>query len=196
MSVVVVVPVKAFGRAKARLADHLDAAQRSALARLLAEGVVASAAPLPVTVVCDDDGVAAWAGDRGASVAWTPGLGLNGAVDAALDALHRAGTVRAVVAHADLPFPAGLGELALASADEVLLVPDRHDDGTNVASIPLGRGFTAAYGPGSFQRHRAQAERLGLTVRVVTTEGLRWDVDDPADLQPPAHLGRLPAVAP
>jgi 2-phospho-L-lactate guanylyltransferase len=189
---VVVVPVKAFDRAKARLADRLGPAERATLARHLADGVLAASHPLPVTVVCDDDAVAAWARAAGADVAWTPGLGLNGAVDAALAELARAGVRRAVVAHADLPFPDGLPALADAGDDEALLVPDRHGDGTNVASVPLGRGFAAAYGAGSFGRHAEQCRRLGLSVRVVDAEGLRWDVDAPDDLDPPAHLGTLP----
>ena len=49
------VPVKAFAEAKARLAPALDAGQRERLARAMAEHVVAAAAPLPVSVVCDDE---------------------------------------------------------------------------------------------------------------------------------------------
>ena len=68
------------------------------------------------------------------------------------------------------------------------LVPDRHGDGTNVASIPTGVGFTFAYGPGSFRAHRAEATRLGLTLRLVADTRLGWDVDVPADLEVPAEL--------
>lgn len=188
---VVVVPVKAFDRAKGRLADALGPAEREALARRLAATVLEASRPLPVAVVCDDDDVATWARDLGAAVVWTPGLGLNGAVDAAATRLAGAGVSRAVVAHADLPFASDLGRLAVAGADEVVLVPDRRRDGTNVASVPLGRGFGFRYGPASFGRHAEEAERLGLTVRVVDDEALAWDVDGPEDLAPPPHLGTL-----
>ena len=57
-SIAVLIPVKAFADAKVRLEKVLDADARSALARRMAETVVAAAAPLPVTVVCDDDEVA------------------------------------------------------------------------------------------------------------------------------------------
>lgn len=188
---VVVVPVKAFHRAKARLSDVLGPEERSALARQMAAGVVAAAGPLPVTVVCDDDAVASWARSVGAEVSWTPGLGLNGAVDETLERLFAGGSPRAVVAHADLPFAVDLASLAEADPDEVVLAPDRHLDGTNVASVPLGRGMRASYGPGSFRRHAGLAERLGLAVRVVDDEALGWDVDRPGDLSPPAQLGRI-----
>ena len=189
---VVVVPVKAFGLAKVRLSDVLDGDQRAALARAMAGRVVAAAAPLGVTVVCDDDGVADWARAAGAAVVWTPGLGLNGAVTAAVHRLAGAGVARAVVAHADLPFAADLAALAAAEADEVVLVPDRRHDGTNVLSVPTASGFVFAYGAGSLDQHRAECARLGLRVRVVDAEHLGWDVDEPADLDVPAHLGMLP----
>ena len=62
----VLVPVKAFGRAKVRLADVLDGPARAALAREMADRVLTAAAPFPAAVVCDDDEVAAWAEGRGA----------------------------------------------------------------------------------------------------------------------------------
>lgn len=178
------VPVKAFTAAKARLAPALDAAARGALARSMATRVVAAAAPLPVTVVCDDDEVAAWARSVGAGVAWTPGRGLNGAVADGVATLGAAGVGRIVVAHADLPLASGLA--ALAAGTGVTLVPDRHGDGTNVLVLPSGTGFRFAYGPGSCAAHRAEAARLGLAVTVVESDALGWDVDVPADLAHPA----------
>jgi len=59
-TVAVLIPVKAFGAAKGRLAEVLDGQARADLARSMATIVVAAAAPLPVTVVCDDDDVDAW----------------------------------------------------------------------------------------------------------------------------------------
>ncbi|UDY37018.1 2-phospho-L-lactate guanylyltransferase [Dermatobacter hominis] len=189
---VVLVPVKSFAAAKGRLAGVLDAPTRAALARSMAEVVVAAAAPLPVVVVCDDRDVASWAQAVGATVLWTEGLGLNGAVDEGVRRLAGAGVRRVVVAHADLPFATGLSALADVDGDAVALVPDRRHDGTNVASVPTGRGFGFRYGAGSLAAHRAEAERLGLPVRVVESEVLGWDVDEPDDLRPPEHLGRVP----
>lgn len=191
---IVVVPVKAFDRAKLRLADVLDGPARAALARAMADHVLAAAAPLGVAVVCDDDVVAKWARAAGAAVVWTPGVGLNGAVAEAVRRLAGAGVDRAVVAHADLPFASGLAELAAADADEVVLVPDRRLDGTNVLSVPTGNGFEFGYGVGSFTRHRDEAVRCGLRPRVVTVEHLGWDVDEPADLDVPDHLRDLPGA--
>lgn len=182
----VLVPVKSFARAKHRLAPALDERARADLARRMASTVVAAAHELAVAVVCDDDEVADWARSVGAEVVWRPGRGLDGAVTDGVAHLAAAGVDRIVVAHADLPLADDLRPLA--AGDGVTLVPDRRDDGTNVAVVPAGAGFVFAYGPGSFARHLAEAERLGLPCAVVRRPRLAWDVDVPADLDLPADL--------
>ena len=102
--------------------------------------------------------------------------------------LAAAGASEVLVAHGDLPLARGLAQLA--GFDGVTLVPDRRDDGTNVIGLAPGCGFRFAYGAGSFARHRAEARRLGLAVRVVREPALAWDVDIPDDL--PA--GALPGA--
>ena len=178
----VVVPVKAFSRAKARLAEVRSPEERAALARSMATTVVRAAGTLPVVVVCDDDEVRTWAEGLGVEVLWTPGLGLNGAVAAGLDHLAARGVARAIVAHADLPLATDLGWLA---GEGVRIVPDRHGDGTNVISLPTGAGFEFAYGAASCAAHVAEADRLGLAVEVVPDDRLGWDVDRPDDLELP-----------
>lgn len=179
-SAAVVVPVKAFRAAKVRLAPALAPAARAALARELADVVVGAASPLPVVVVCDDDEVRDWAVAASAEVVWCPGRGLNGAVADGVASLADRGIERAVVAHSDLPLASSLAWVA--DFDGVTLVPDRRLDGTNVVAVPTGAGFEFAYGKGSFARHRAEAARCGLDVRVVEDAALGWDVDLPDDL--------------
>jgi 2-phospho-L-lactate guanylyltransferase len=185
----VIVPVKAFRAAKVRLAGTLDPGERAALARHMAEIVLLAAAPLPVVVVCDDDEVRSWAERSGARVVWCPGRGLNGAVADGVAALAAGGVGRAVVAHADLPLATRLDWVA--EFDGVTLVPDRRLDGSNVVGVPTAAGFAFSYGAGSFGRHRAEAARLGLTVRIVRDAALAWDVDLPADLAFPGAAGVL-----
>lgn len=174
------IPVKAFHEAKLRLSSALNATERANLARRMAALVVSAAAPLPVTVVCDDLEVRRWAESVGAAVVWRPGRGLNGAVSDGVERLARAGAGKVIVAHADLPLASSLAWVA--DFDGVTLVPDRHDDGTNVACIPASAGFRFGYGPGSFGRHSAEAARLHLPLRIVRDPLLGWDVDLPADL--------------
>ena len=182
----VVVPVKAFSQAKVRLAPSLEPSTRAELARAMAARVLRASRPLPAIVVCDDEEVRAWAARQGAEVLWTPGLGLNGAVEAGVAHAASQGVERVVVAHADLPLAT---ELAwLSTFDGVTLVPDRHGDGTNVACVPARAGFRFAYGPGSFSRHRTEAIRVGLAARLLPDRALGWDVDVPADLELPDDL--------
>jgi 2-phospho-L-lactate guanylyltransferase len=171
------IPVKSFADAKHRLSTTLDAPARLSLARTMAEGVVAAAHDLPVTVVCDDRDVAAWAGAIGAAVVWCAG-GLNAAVTAGVEALaHRHDHV--IVAHADLPYAR---DLTVAFGPGITLVPDRHRDGTNVICLPSACGFRFSYGPGSFARHLAEARRVSADVRVLDDPSLAWDIDTPQDL--------------
>jgi 2-phospho-L-lactate guanylyltransferase len=186
----VLIPVKAFSEAKARLAAVLPADARADLARELADRVVDAAAPLPVAVVCDDEAVATWARTRGAEVVWRPGRGLNGAVEDGVTHLGRAGVERVVVSHADLPLVTSF--LEVLADPTVVLVPDRHEDGTNVAVVPAASGFRFRYGPGSFARHRAEAARLDLGPVIVRSPRLSWDIDTAADLDLPSD----PAAAP
>jgi len=183
MRAAVVIPVKAFGAAKLRLAPALSPEARAVLAREMAGRVVAAAGDLPVTVVCDDDEVRDWAEALGARVWWTPGLGLDGAVAAGVAAVRDEGVDRVVVAHADLPLATALAHVV--GTVGVVVVPDRRRDGTNVIALPAASGFRFRYGPGSFDRHRAEATRLGLAIEVRSDVELGWDVDVPDDLRWP-----------
>lgn len=188
----VLVPVKSFAAAKGRLRGHLSDADRERLARWTAGRVVAAAAPHPVFVACDDEGVAEWAAARGAHIAWGPGLGLNGAIDAAVHDVAAAGFARVTIAHGDLPEPRGLS--GVGRHDAVVIVPDRHGDGTNVLSRPVGVVLPAQYGAGSFARHLAAALAAGSPVTVRHDPFLSVDIDTPADLRHPIVARLLPAA--
>jgi len=121
-----VVPVKAFDRAKERLAGVLNASERAALAERLATGVVTAAlqSARPVVVVCDDGATAAWATSLGAEVLRQSVHGLNAAAAEARSHLRGHSSALAIV-HADLAHPEGLAAL-LDGADRepgAVLVP-------------------------------------------------------------------------
>lgn len=179
----VLVPIKSFRNAKVRLASALPPSERAALAKRMADRVLTATGSLPVSVVCDDVDVAAFAEARHARVIWRPGLGLNAAVTDGVAQLTVDGAVEVIVAHADLPLADDLGRLAGFAG--ITVVPDRRDDGTNVVCVPTGLRFVFSYGPGSFARHRAEADRLRVPYRVLRDPRLGWDVDVPADLELP-----------
>ena len=180
----VVIPIRSFVGAKERLADRISGPARAELARLLATTVVGASSPLPVVIVSSAPEVHTWAGDMGAMTIDDPAGGLDAAAEAGCAHLTDLGFDRAIVAHADLPDASALPALvARVEARTVVLVPCHRDDGTNVVSIPLPCTFAFSYGPGSFRRHEAAAQRLGLDVEVVRRSDLAFDVDVPADYE-------------
>jgi 2-phospho-L-lactate/phosphoenolpyruvate guanylyltransferase len=186
----VLIPVKRFAAAKGRLAGILDTEQRAELARWLADRVVAAALPSPVFVACDDDGVAGWADAAGAEVLWSPGLGLNGAVDAGRATIAGKGFDHLVIVHSDIPLAHDLA--AVARPGTVGLVPDRRRGGTNVLALPLTARIPASYGAGSFARHLQLAMHGGYRVEVRVDQRLALDVDNPDDLTHPLLVHLLP----
>jgi 2-phospho-L-lactate guanylyltransferase len=190
------IPVKRFRLAKRRLAGLLDDQQRVRLAQWLAARVVAAAGPLPVFVACDDEAVATWADTVGAEVLWTPGLGLNGAVESSRTTISGKGFDHLLIAHSDLPLADGLA--TLGKPGTISLVPDRAGSGTNVLVLPVEAQISVRYGAGSFQAHLAQAltiaddRRLRLRVEVRRDRRLALDVDTPDDLAHPALGPELP----
>ncbi|MEI7547684.1 MAG: 2-phospho-L-lactate guanylyltransferase [Actinomycetota bacterium] len=194
MERVVLVPVKSFADAKARLAPLLSPAYRERLARWMAERVLAAAGELPVFVACDNDGVAEWAAAHGATVLWHPGVGLNAAVNNSLSDLRARGLDHVVVAHGDLPRARLLENTIIPGT--LTLVPDVHGDGTNVIAMPTSLAFEFAYGAGSFRRHLAQAIAVGLPVAVCRDPLLGIDIDTPSDLTHPLVQEVLPTWLP
>lgn len=175
----VVVPIRSFRGALSRLVDVLNESQRRALMRRMAARVVAAAEGYPTFVVTDDAEVAAWAGTVGATAMRVGRPGLSTAAAVAVGCLADTGIERAVVAHADLAL---VRSLRPAMGPGLTIVPDRQRDGSNVVCVPTSAGFHFAYGPDSFGRHVAEAERLGLAVTVVEDESLTTDIDHPEDL--------------
>ena len=180
--IAVVVPIKSFTAAKARLAEVLSPAARAALARQCAHTVLTAAGSLPVFVVCDDDTVAAWAREHGASVVQPPQPGLNVAAASGRLAARAAGFARVIVVHSDLPQATDLASLAERAVD-VVIVPDRHGDGTNALLLPTAGDFSFCYGPGSSAAHQAQARTVGLRYEVVERPDLALDLDTLDDLR-------------
>lgn len=175
-------PIKAFASAKARLAQVLSPEARTALAMQCATTVLAAAGELPVFVVCNDPEVAAWATQHGATVVEPPRTGLNEAVEAGRNAARQAGYARILIVHSDLPNASHLASLADVSAP-VVIVPDRHDDGTNAMVVPTDVNFKFAYGVGSCNAHCVEARRLGLRFCIVARPDLALDLDTEDDLR-------------
>jgi len=173
------VPLKSFDRAKERL--RVDPAlDVSSLVATLAADVVRSCAPVPVIVVTESPDVAAFAERLGARVHLSDAVDLNDALQRAYRSLPKR-YAHVCIVPGDLRHPSGLG--GFDPADGVTLVTDHHGTGTNLLALPGGVDFHFSFGPNSAPRHRAEAERLGLPVRVIAGGPWTWDVDHPEDLE-------------
>lgn len=189
MTVWAVIPARPSGEGKTRLAGVLGAEERQALARaMLAHVVEAVKTASNVDTICI---IGAGEGHDVRLLA-DPGQGLNPALAEAIGQAGAAGASRAVLVHGDLPqlTSRDVELLAAARKGSLAIAPDRHGTGTNALSLPLpaASGFAFAFGPDSFRRHLAEAERLGLPVETIRSPGLAHDIDEPDDLPDAAEL--------
>ncbi len=176
----VLIPIKAFSNAKVRLSGVLDPSERADLSRSLAERVIRACGGVRVWVICEDEEVEKWALQFDVQVIRNPQTGLNEAAKVGVNTLAKIGIEQVVITHADLINPVGL--LDLFQHDGIVLVPDRHHEGTNVIKLPLGIEFSFQYGPDSFARHKAEAEGCSLPVTIIENTHLGFDIDNPDDL--------------
>jgi 2-phospho-L-lactate guanylyltransferase len=198
MGLFALVPAKRFEAAKSRLGGVLDGAERAAFARRMFEHVVstlgASNAFERLAVVTDSDEVARLAEGLGALALSDPASArtLADRVDASLAELERHGATAALVVMGDLPTLTvdDVGRLVrgLQVAD-VVVAPDGRGHHTNALGLRVPAPFRTHFGDAeSLARHRETATAASLTVNVVETPGLAFDVDTEADY---ATLGRL-----
>lgn len=190
MTVWALIPVKARGRGKTRLAPALPPHERDRLVEAMLSRVIeAAAGAVDRTILLGPP--------RGAlPFIFDDGDGLNAALENALAILSRgAPPDRLIVVAGDLPRldAQDLRQLAALPACTLGIATDRHGTGTNALSLPLPKaaGFRFQYGAGSAGLHRAAAETLGLNAVTITTSGLAKDIDEPADLADAEHLFAL-----
>jgi 2-phospho-L-lactate guanylyltransferase len=184
------IPVKLLSRAKQRLAGALDGEDRPRLSEAMLHDVlsaITSQTAITGAAICSSDpSVAAIARAYGIGFIDEQTIqdsGLNAVVNATADRLAQEGVRSLMVIHGDLPLltaeELGIFVSTHLSAGEraVTLTPDRHYDGTNLLAWNPGFAFTAAYGPGSFNRHTERAVALGLNPVICELAGAAFDID-------------------
>ena len=186
-----VVPVKCLAEAKQRLAPALAPADRKRLVLAMLGDVLGVLARVPgiarTLVVTRDAEVAAAARTRGAIALSEPdSFDLNAAIGFGLLAAAREGAARALIVPGDVPLASPEDISAVLAAahglEVVAIAPDVEGQGTNALLLPLPAPFAPAFGPSSFERHRAAARKAGIRCEVVRGQGLGADIDLPADL--------------
>jgi 2-phospho-L-lactate guanylyltransferase len=178
------VPVKALGEAKGRLAAVLAPLQRRLLVIAMFEDVVAALQAVPAleapVVVSPDREVWRRADAMGCKVVEEPpgAGGLNRALAAAAGGIGNGSALLVVAADLPLASAAGLGRVLEAAAAPVAVVPSHDGGGTNVLAWRDPGSFAPGFGHGSAARHLAvpgavRVDEPGLALDVDTADDLR-----------------------
>jgi 2-phospho-L-lactate guanylyltransferase len=165
---------------KSRL--DLPARARRALSLAMLGDVLAACVAVGRTRVTTADAEGARiAREAGVDVIQDPGGGQGAAVAAALDGVEPGGIL---VVNADLPcvVPHDLRSLLAATPAGGIALVEALDGTTNALSLPAPFVFAPLYGPGSADRFREHATRLGLETVSAVLPNVAEDVDTLDDL--------------
>ena len=191
---IAVLPVKRIASAKTRLAEDLSAGTRRAIVEAMVTDVLValrrSKEVDQVLVVTRDLAVEALAHGYDADTVADPeershseaaGIGVR-------EAIAR-GARRVVLVPGDTPaldplqLDALLQRAATGQEPAVVVVPDRHGDGTNALVLTPPGAITPTFGNGSRERHVAAAQAANARVAVDEVPSLILDVDTAEDLE-------------
>lgn len=185
-----VVLVKPFRLAKQRLANVLDAGERTELARVMLEDVLtavdACESLAGVIVVTPDRAAAAVARRHQAIVLMeTAAVGMNAAVARVVKYFTGRSDAGIVVVPADVPHvsPGDIDEMiALIEHAPAIALVRSNDGGTNLLACRPSGVIAPSFGPDSFNAHCAAALRKGITPTVCFAPHLSLDIDRREDL--------------
>ncbi len=185
MKVTAIVPVRALGEGKTRLAAVLSSERRTFLVQSMLQRVLAAVQDAElidrILVVTPDNNLILPAGIE---LLQDQGVGLNAAVQLALDHLGLC-TEAVLVVAADAPKVTAMEVDQLvrqAQKVSVLVVPDRHGQGTNGLWLKLPAKISPHYGVNSAAVHLHAAQAVGASALRLEIPGLAHDVDLPSDL--------------
>jgi 2-phospho-L-lactate/phosphoenolpyruvate guanylyltransferase len=191
---IAVLPIKRFGSAKQRLDNGLSDGTRRALAEAMVTDVLialrrAKCVDEVLVVSGETMAVALAAGYDAAAVIDDPDdIGHSAAARRGVQAAMERGATRVLLVPGDCPAldPAELDELLEdaegVAAPDVIVVPDRHGEGTNALLLTPPDAIQPAFGPGSRERHERLAQEAGATCTAIAVPTLGLDVDTVDDL--------------
>lgn len=187
----VLIPVKELAHAKQRLTENVSAEARVALADALwqdfFEVIAATASIERVFVITLEPRVL----ERARSLGWetiteSHQISESESVDFASRWCEERGIASLLRLPVDLPLiePRDI-ELILELSDaapSAVIVPSRDGQGTNALLRTPPTIFPSRFGPGSFEKHLAEAAAVKARVTVARNRHIEVDIDDAADL--------------
>ncbi len=192
MSLWAIVPVKPLRRGKSRLAGVLSEDERTVLNYTLLGNTLKALSAVPeveqILVVSRDPAALAMAREFGARTVQEDGSPeLNTALRRATAVAQVYAARGVLILPADLPLitPRDISEFINHSGKppEIIIAPDRRQDGTNALLVSPAGLIDYNYGPGSYQRHVQQAQKSGVHVEICPLSSFSLDLDLPEDLE-------------
>ena len=193
MALWAIVPVKPFRRGKSRLADTLNEDERAELNSQLLKHTLETLKETPrveeTLVVSRDPKALAIANDLDARTIREDGSPeLNTALKRATAVAQMYTTNGVLILPADLPLISREDiEKIIAQADKhkrvVVIVPDRHKNGTNALLVSPSGIIEYDYGENSFDRHCKRAREAGAHLEICELPSIELDLDLPEDLE-------------
>ncbi len=191
MTLWAIVPVKPIRRGKSRLAKVLSENERADLNWHLLNHTLKVLCSMReigrVLVVSRDPEALALARDHGALTLQEEGdPKLNTALKRATLFLRQYTLRSILILPVDLPLlsPDDIRQVIASDPGPpgVVIVPDRHRQGTNALLVDPPGFLEYEYGPGSFERHCERARRVNARLKVIELPALALDIDCPEDL--------------
>ncbi|WP_372791083.1 2-phospho-L-lactate guanylyltransferase [Paraconexibacter sp.] len=192
MSTIAVVPVKRFGDAKQRLADHIGTSTRKALSEAMVTDVLIALRRSKrvdrVIVVTSEPAAEALANGYDAEpVLDDENTTHSAAAMIGIRSARERGARRVLLVPGDCPAlaPDEVDALLGTVGDPpgVVVVPDRHGTGTNALILSPPDVMEPSFGPDSCARHLELARAAGVPGEVREVPSLSLDVDTFDDLQ-------------
>jgi 2-phospho-L-lactate guanylyltransferase len=190
-TVAAILPAKQFETAKQRLAPQVQLGSRRALVEsMFSDAILALrrvAAIDQIFVVTSDAVASQIAAGHNTIVVEDTASSHSEAAQLGITRALEMGAARALLVPGDCPLldPAELEQLIARPVPErsVLIVPDRHGEGTNALLLTPADVMPPSFGEGSRQRHTDLASTHGATPEVVPLPSLALDIDTPEDLE-------------
>jgi 2-phospho-L-lactate guanylyltransferase len=191
MTLWAIVPVKPLRIGKSRLSGVLSQDERTDLNRRLLDHTLDTLTAIPeieqVLVISRDPAVLALAREHGARTVQENGAPkLNVALTRATIVVKNYNIRGVLVIPADLPLltPQDVQAMLEKASDPpvVVVVPDRHRQGTNALLVcPVGL-IQYDFGQDSFKRHCQRAMQAGARLEIIDLPSMALDMDLPEDL--------------
>jgi 2-phospho-L-lactate/phosphoenolpyruvate guanylyltransferase len=190
-TVAAILPAKPFETAKQRLSPTLQPGTRRVLVEAMFSDAMLALRRVPsidqIFVITSDAVASQIAAGSDTIVIEDTASSHSEATQLGITRALAMGATRALLVPGDCPLldPTELEQLLARPVPErsVLIVPDRHGEGTNALLLTPPNAMPPAFGEGSRQRHTDLALTHGAVPEVVGLPSLALDIDTPADLE-------------